>query len=157
MSLFEKLEADIEIKSPAAKFHDVFSCRPHHVNKMTPDKIHGCDLHDGDFGKKGTIVSWTYTHDGEKKTAKELVEDIDDVNNSTTFKVIEGELLKDYKLFRLIVKATPKVDGEGSVVHWTLEYEKMTPETPHPDSMLEFVVHCTKDIDAHLLEQTQAN
>ncbi|XP_065854937.1 MLP-like protein 43 [Euphorbia lathyris] len=151
MSLVEKMDADVEIKSSAEKFHDVFSCRPHHVKNMTPDKIHGCDLHEGDFGKQGTIVNWTYTHDGEKKVAKELVEEIDDVNNSTTFKVIEGDLMKEYKLFRLTVKATAKGDGkEGSVVNWTLEYERMNHQIAQPNTLLDFLVNCTKDIDAHL-------
>ena len=62
MALVGKLEADVEIQAPAHLFHDVFSCRPHHVNIMSPDKIQGCDLHDGDWGKKGTVICWSYTH-----------------------------------------------------------------------------------------------
>ncbi|XP_065864947.1 MLP-like protein 43 [Euphorbia lathyris] len=156
MSSVEKVEINVEIKSPADKFHDVFSCRPHHVNTMSPDTVHACDLHEGDFGKQGTVVCWSYTHDGEKKIAKELVEEIDDVNNSTTFKVIEGDLLKDYKFFRFIVKATPKGEG-GSVVNWTLEYEKMNPQTSPPHTLLDFLAQCTRDIDSHLVAQLQIN
>ncbi|KAJ8751486.1 hypothetical protein K2173_016706 [Erythroxylum novogranatense] len=155
MSLLGKLEADVEIKSPAGKFHDVFSCRPHHVNTMSPDKIHGVDLHEGHWGKEGTVITWNYTHDGVKKTAKEIVEAIDDNNNSTTFRVIDGDLMKEYKDFRLIVQATPKPNGEGSVVHWTLVYQKLHPQIPDPATLLEFAVHCSKDVDAHLT-QTQA-
>ncbi|WCJ33566.1 MLP-like protein 28 [Euphorbia peplus] len=153
MSLVEKVHADVEIKSSAEKFHQVFSYRPHHVNTMTPDNIHGCDLHDGAFGKPGSIVFFTYTHDGEKKTAKELVEEIDDVNLSTTLKVIEGDIMKDYKLFKAIIKATPK--GKGSIVGLTFEYEKKKPETPDPHTLLAFLVNCTYDIDAHLLSEEE--
>ncbi|KAJ8751504.1 hypothetical protein K2173_016732 [Erythroxylum novogranatense] len=155
MSLLGKLEADVEIKAPAGKFHDVFSCRPHHVNTMCPDKVHGVDHHEGDWGKEGTVMTWNYTHDGLKKTAKEIVEAIDDTNNSTTFRVIDGDLMKEHKDFRFIVQATPKPNGEGSVVHWTLVYEKLNPWTPDPVTLLEFVIHCTEDIDAYLA-QTQA-
>ncbi|OAY29253.1 MLP-like protein 43 [Manihot esculenta] len=154
MTLFGKLEADVEVAAPADQFHDVFSCRPHHVSIMTPEKIHGVDLHDGDWGKEGTVICWKYFHDGSPKIAKEIIEAIDDVNLSTTFKVVEGDLLNDYKNFKLIVQATPKENG--SLVHWTLEYEKIHENTQDPHSLLEFVVHCSKDISAHLI-QVQGN
>ncbi|XP_050232660.2 MLP-like protein 28 [Mercurialis annua] len=149
MALVGKLEGEVEIKASAEHFHDVFSCRPHHVNVMSPDKIQGCDLHEGEWGKHDTIISWNYTHDGVAKVAKELVEKIDDENLSTTFKVIEGDLLNEYKEFRLIVKATPK-EGGGSLVHWTLTYEKLHEGIPDPHSLLEFCLHTSKDICSHL-------
>ncbi|KAF2316805.1 hypothetical protein GH714_042146 [Hevea brasiliensis] len=154
MALLGKLEADVEVNAPADQFHDVFSCRPHHVSIMSPEKIQGCELHEGEWGKEGTVVCWNYFHDGSPKIAKEIIEAIDDVNFSTTFKVVEGDLLKDYKSFKLIVQATPK--EKGSLVHWTLEYEKINENTPDPNTLLEFVVHCSKDIAAHLT-QAQKN
>ncbi|CAN1284736.1 MLP-like protein 34 [Linum perenne] len=90
--------------------------------------------------------------DGKAKVAKEVIEEIDDVNLSTTFRVIEGDLMKDYKNFKLVVKATPqkKIEGEEwCLVRWILDYEKLKEETPEPFSLLEFVVHTSKDIDDH--------
>ncbi|CAN1284725.1 MLP-like protein 28 [Linum perenne] len=87
---------------------------------------------------------------GVHKVAKELIEDIDDVNLSTTFKVIEGDITKDYKEFKLTVKATPET-ADTSLVHWTIVYEKLKEEFPDSDaiSILDFVVHMSKDIDDH--------
>uniref|UniRef100_A0A2C9U680 Bet v I/Major latex protein domain-containing protein n=1 Tax=Manihot esculenta TaxID=3983 RepID=A0A2C9U680_MANES len=117
MTLWGKLEVHFWIDAHADQFHDVFSCQPHHISNMSPHKIQGCDLDE----------------DGSAKVAK------DDVNLLTVFKVIEGDLLKcefvnrfqmieadllkEYKSFKLTVQATPK--GEGSVARWTLEYEKI--------------------------------
>ncbi|XP_037495143.1 MLP-like protein 31 isoform X1 [Jatropha curcas] len=148
MALTGKLEADVEIKASADKFHDVFGSRPHHVKHATPHNIKGCELHDGEFGKEGSVVFWNYVHDGVPKVAKEIVEKIDDVNLSTTFTVIEGDLLKEYKNFKITVKATPK--GTGSVAHWTLEYEKLNKDIPDPHSLVKFLLDVSKDIDAHL-------
>ncbi|KDP38075.1 hypothetical protein JCGZ_04718 [Jatropha curcas] len=165
MALTGKLEADVEIKASADKFHDVFGSRPHHVKHATPHNIKGCELHDGEFGKEGSVVFWNYVHDGGfgkegsvvfwnyvhdgvSKVAKEIVEKIDDVNLSTTFTVIEGDLLKEYKNFKITVKATPK--GTGSVAHWTLEYEKLNKDIPDPHSLVKFLLDVSKDIDAHL-------
>ena len=53
-----------------------------------------------------------------------------------------------YKSFKFIVQATPK--GEGSLVRWTLVYEKLNVDVPDPNLMLQFAIDLTKDIDAHL-------
>ncbi|KAJ0095223.1 hypothetical protein Patl1_15443 [Pistacia atlantica] len=135
MSLVGQLETDVEIKAPARKFHDVFSCRPHHISNVCPEKIQGVDLHE----------------DGVPEVAKEIIEAIDDENNSTSFKVIEGHLLEKYKNFHLIVQATQK--EEGSLVHWILKYEKVSEDIPEPKGMLKLAIDVTKDIDAHLMEQ----
>ncbi|KDP44595.1 hypothetical protein JCGZ_22177 [Jatropha curcas] len=148
MSLTGKLEADVEIKASADKFHDVFGSRPHHLKHATPHNVQGCELHDGEFGKEGSVVCWNYVHDGVPKVAKDIVEKIDNVNLFTTYKVIEGDILKEYKSFKFTVKATPK--DTGSVVRWTLDYEKLNKNIPDPHSILQLLIEISKDIDAHL-------
>ena len=88
------------------------------------------------------------TVDGKAVMSKEVLEAIDDKNNSVTFKVIGGLLMDLYKSFKFIVQATPK--GEGSLVRWTLVYEKLKVDVPDPNLMLQFAIDLTKDIDAHL-------
>ncbi len=88
------------------------------------------------------------TVDGKAVMSKEVLEAIDDKNNSVTFKVIGGLLMELYKSFKFIVQAIPK--GEGSLVRWTLVYEKLNVDVPDPNLMLQFAIDLTKDIDAHL-------
>ncbi|XP_039040594.1 MLP-like protein 31 [Hibiscus syriacus] len=145
-----KLDIYVEIKASPQQFHDMFTNRPHHVHHTSSDKIQGCDLHDGEFGKVGTILNWTYVHDGKAKKAKELVEAVDPAKNLITFRVLEGDLLEDYKSFVFAIQASPNRGGSGSVVHWTLEYEKLHEGIDHPESMVEFVKDLSIDIDAHL-------
>ena len=80
--------------------------------------------------------------------SKEVLEAIDGKNNSVTFKVIGGLLMDLYKSFKFIVQATPK--GEGSLVRWTLVYEKLNIDVPDPNLMLQFAIDLTKDTDANL-------
>ncbi|CAI0448739.1 unnamed protein product [Linum tenue] len=123
MSLLHgKLEAYVGIRVAADLFHDIFSGRPHHISDMAPEKIKACAVHEGDWGKPGTVINWDYCH---------------------------GDLMKEYKNFKLVVQATPQSGGEWSLVHWTLEYEKLNEEIPEPFSLLQFVVHTSKDIDDH--------
>ncbi|CAN1168833.1 MLP-like protein 43 [Linum perenne] len=151
--LHGKLEAYVGVRVSADVFHDIFSCRPHHVAQMTPEKIKACELHEGEWGKPGTVTTWNYFHDGEAKVAKNVTEEIDNVKLSTTYKVIEGDLMKDYNNFKIVVKATPQkttTDGEEwCLVHWIMDYQKLKEETPEPFSLLQYAVHVSKDIDDH--------
>ncbi|EOY01015.1 hypothetical protein QUC31_013998 [Theobroma cacao] len=153
-ALTGKLEGDVEIKASAEKFHDMFCNKPHHVSNTCSEKVQGCELHDGDWGTEGSIICWSYVHDGEAKKAKQVIEAIDSEKNSITFRMIEGDLMKEYKSFVIKFQATPKSEGEGSIVHWTFEYEKLHEGIAHPETLLEFLLSVSKDISAHL---TQGN
>ncbi|XP_062111148.1 MLP-like protein 28 [Humulus lupulus] len=152
-NLFGKLETDVEIKASAAKFHDIFKHRPHHISNHSTDKIKGVDIHEGEWGTVGSVIFWNYVHDGKERVAKEIVEAIDDENNSITFRVIEGDLMEHFKSFKLTIQANSKAEGEdGCIVHWTLEYEKNHGEIIDPHTLLQFVADVSKDLESHLLE-----
>ncbi|XVF85380.1 hypothetical protein PTKIN_Ptkin17bG0113100 [Pterospermum kingtungense] len=88
------------------------------------------------------------------KVGKEVVQAIDSEKNAITFRVIEGDL-KEYKSFVVHIQASPNPKSEGgSIVHWTLEYERLHDAIAHPETLLQFVFDISKDIDAHL---TQGN
>ncbi|EOA34466.1 hypothetical protein CARUB_v10022006mg [Capsella rubella] len=91
--------------------------------------------------------------DGEAKVAKERIEAVEPEKNLITFRVIEGDLLKEYKSFVITIQVTPKQGGRGSVVHWHVEYEKIDDKVAHPETFLEFCVHVSKEIDEHLLNE----
>ncbi|GLT67683.1 hypothetical protein SLA2020_399730 [Shorea laevis] len=119
MSLSGKLETDVELKASAQQFHE-----------------------------EGSVIICNYVHDGKAKVSKEQVEKIDPVKNLVTYKVIEGDLLNEYKSFKIIVQVTPK--GTSSVSHWTDEYEKQHPGISHLETLLQFAAELSKEIDSHL-------
>ncbi|KAE8705453.1 MLP-like protein 34 [Hibiscus syriacus] len=108
----------------------------------------------GEWGKVGTIVNWSYVHDGKAKQAKEVIAAVDPGKNLITFRVIEGDLMDEYKTFLLTIQVSPKSESSGSVMHWTLEYEKLHDGIDHPETLLEFVRDVSKDIEAQLTQQT---
>ena len=70
-----------------------------------------------------------------------------------TYSVLEGDLMEHFKSFVGTIIANPKPDGsEGSVVHWTMEYEKHHEEIIDPHTLLQFAVDLAKDIDAHIVK-----
>ena len=93
-----------------------------------------------------------YISDGKPRKTKEVIEAIDDEKNSITFRVIEGDLTEHYSRIVLTLQVTPKSDGEGSVVHWIVEYEKHHGDIVDPHTFVELLNEVTKDLDVHLLQ-----
>jgi len=150
MDLSGKMVREVEIKSDGDVFHEVFRYRPHHVAKMSPGNIQSCDLHEGDWGTVGSVIFWNYTHDGKEKTAKEVIEAIDEEKKLVRFKVVEGDLMQLYKTFVITVHVDQK--GENSLVTWTFEYEKLNGDVEDPTTLMDFLIVTTKDIETHHLK-----
>ncbi|XVF18288.1 hypothetical protein REPUB_Repub11eG0008300 [Reevesia pubescens] len=154
-TLSGKLETEIQIKAAAHYFHDIFCNKTHKISSVSSDKVKSCSLHEGEWGNVGSVVAWSYVdQDGEVKNAKKMVESIDYDKKSITFVVTEGGILNEYKYFKMTIKATPKSEGEGSVVTWTMEYERMHEGVAHPETLLNLATKVSKDVDSHL---TQGN
>ncbi|KAG8371373.1 hypothetical protein BUALT_Bualt13G0081100 [Buddleja alternifolia] len=133
MGLIGKLIAAIEFKAGGDLFHELVRYRPHHISATSPEKVQGCDLHEGEFGHAGSIISWRYTHDEEKKVIE--------------FKMLEGDLMEQYKAFIITIHIETK--GDIDFVTWTLEYEMLNEDVEHPISLLSFFIDLTKDIETH--------
>ncbi|MGJ2918475.1 MLP family protein, partial [Salmonella enterica subsp. enterica serovar Paratyphi A] len=127
-----------------------FSSKPHHISTISPAKIHGVDLHEGDWGKVGSVITWNYTHNGKKQSAKDIVEAIDEETKTVTYKVIEGDLMEQYKNFKATVHVDTK--GESNLVTWTFEYEKLSEKVEDPNDLLDYVINLCKDIETHHLK-----
>ncbi|KAK4479146.1 hypothetical protein RD792_014657 [Penstemon davidsonii] len=166
MGLTGKLVAAIEFRAGGDVFHELVTLKPHHVSKTSPEKVQGCDLHEGEFGKVGSVICWRYTHgksyilydinldmvgstEGKEKTAKQLIQAIDEEKNSIEFKMLEGDLMKLYKDITLHIDTKDGID----LVTWTLEYETLHDDVEHPISLLSFFIDMTKDIENHHLQK----
>ncbi|KAL1544893.1 kirola-like [Salvia divinorum] len=149
MGLHGKLIAAIEFKAGGDVFHEIMRYNPEHLSKATPDKVHGCDLHEGEFGHAGSIICWKYTHDGKVKRAKQVIQSIDEEKKLIQFKMLEGDLMEIYKTF--VITTHVETMNDIDLVTWTLEYEMLNEDVEHPISLLSFFIDITKDIESHHL------
>ncbi|KAK1380793.1 Kirola like [Heracleum sosnowskyi] len=149
MGLIGKLICQTSIKTDGDVFHEICSSRLHHVHTMSPENIHSCDLHEGEFGKVGSIFYLNYNIDGKQMVAKERVEAIDEEQKQVTYKVIEGELLKSFKIF--VVTVHVDTSGVDNLVTWSFDYEKVDESIKDPTEYLDFVLRINKDIETHHL------
>ncbi|CDP00800.1 unnamed protein product [Coffea canephora] len=129
-------------------FHDVLSKRPHDLATITPEKVQGFTLLGGDLGTVGSKICWHYTHDGKDRVAKEIIQDINEEKKSIVFKMIEGDLMELYKTFTIMYHVDVLGDEE-SLITWTLDYEKLKEDTPHPGTFLNLLLHAVEDIESH--------
>ncbi|KAK4479145.1 hypothetical protein RD792_014656 [Penstemon davidsonii] len=151
MGLTGKLVAAIEFRAGGDVFHDLVTHKPHHVSTTTPEKIQSCDLLEGEFGKVGSVICWRYTHEGKEKTAKQLIQAIDEEKKIIKLKILEGDLMKLYKDFLTTIHIDTK-DGID-LVTCTFEYETLHDDVEHPISLLSFFIDITKDIENHHLQK----
>uniref|UniRef100_A0A803MK90 Bet v I/Major latex protein domain-containing protein n=1 Tax=Chenopodium quinoa TaxID=63459 RepID=A0A803MK90_CHEQI len=87
---------------------------------------------------------------GKKCVAKEVVEAVDEEKKSVRFKVIEGDLLKEFKSISFSIHVVPK--GETTAVMWVAEFEKIADDGPYPTKIMDFCIHITRDIEKHHLK-----
>ncbi|XP_057732736.1 MLP-like protein 43 [Arachis stenosperma] len=151
-SQVQKIETEFPIKADAKEFYDVFCNKTHQVAKAWPDIVKSVVIHEGEWGTERSIISWNYVYDGKACVAKEIIEDIDKEDNKMSFRVLEADLLNHYKSFKFLLHAVPKKEG-GSMVHWTIEYEKINDNTSDPHTLLQLVVQESKQVEAHLISQ----
>ncbi|XP_057482426.1 kirola-like [Actinidia eriantha] len=150
MDLSGKMVRQVEILSDGDVFHEIFRYRPHHISEMSPENVQSVNLHEGDWGTVGSVISWNYTIDGKEKTAKDIIEAIDEETKSVTFKVVEGDLMELYKTFKIVVHVDTK--GENNLVTWTFHYEKLKEDVEEPNTLMDICIAVTKDIETHHLK-----
>ncbi|KAG8382752.1 hypothetical protein BUALT_Bualt05G0110000 [Buddleja alternifolia] len=127
-------------------FHDLFRHKPHHLAIITPNHIQSCDLPEGESGDLGSVSLWKYTDEGQEKYAKTVIEAIDEEKKLVKFKAVEGDVLQIYKEYTTIHVDT---NGDDHLVTWTNAYEKLSEDSPDPNSLLNLAINLIKEIEAH--------
>ncbi|KAK1423128.1 hypothetical protein QVD17_18423 [Tagetes erecta] len=150
MALSGKRVFQFEIKSSGNLFHELWKTKPHELPSLTPTTIQNCQVLDGQVGTVGSILLWNYFHDGKDCVSKARIKDINESKKSITFEVLEGDVLEQYKTFISHVQVDKH--GSNNLVSWTVEYEKLNPNIPDPDTFMEICKQMAKDIETHHLQ-----
>ncbi|KAK6790712.1 hypothetical protein RDI58_009793 [Solanum bulbocastanum] len=147
MGLKGKLIASLEVRGGGHSIFDIYHTNTHHVSNISPSIVNHFEIHEGEVVKDGSIVSWNYNEDGQKKIVKQVIEAIDPHEKLIKWKVIEGDILELYSFFTIVTSC------EHEWTTWSFEYEKKFEDTPEPLNFLGLILDVTKHIDDHLLKQ----
>ncbi|XP_061355542.1 MLP-like protein 328 [Gastrolobium bilobum] len=151
MALPNSLEVELEVKASADHFYDTLKGKKQHrVHDVASDHIHKVEVHEGEWEKSGTVKQVTFAVGDTVETLKERVE-FDDENKKITYFILEGDMLKYYKSYNVILLVIPK--GEHCLVKWSLFYEKVDDTAPAPTKYKDLLVKLTRNIETHLVEE----
>ncbi|KAL0345204.1 UNVERIFIED_CONTAM: Kirola [Sesamum radiatum] len=146
-----KLIAQVAFKAGATCFITSWLRSLNIWPNVTPGKIQACDLHQGNYGTDGSVIQWKYTLDGKAQTAKQLLHDIDETKKQIKFKMLEGDLVELYK--NMIITVHVETKGGVDFIIWTIDYELINADNPHPLSLLNWTIEFTKDMEAHISDK----
>lgn len=89
-----------------------------------------------------------YLIDDKAQTAKQVLQGIDKEKKTISWKMLEGDLCVLYK--DLVITAHVETKNGVDFITWTIDYELISPENPHPVSFLNFFICLTKDLESHI-------
>ncbi|XP_058184353.1 kirola-like [Rhododendron vialii] len=118
---------------------------------MSPGNIRNVEFPQGNWGTVGSVIVWHYNQDGKEKTDKAHLEVIDEENKLMTLTAVEGDLLQQYKTYRVTMQVDTKGENHSGI--WALEYEKLSEDVEDPTTFMDMLVGVTKDIEVHHLNQ----
>ncbi|CAH1414143.1 unnamed protein product [Lactuca virosa] len=145
-----KRVAKVKIKSDGDVFHELWKSLQLQIPSMTPTTFQSCQTLGGQVGIVGCVILWNYFLDGKDCFAKTQIVDIDSEKKSITYKLLDGDLANQYET--LVVNIRVEADGLENLVTWTAEYEKLSPDVPDPDTLMDFYIKATKEIETRLLQ-----
>ncbi|CAN0908713.1 MLP-like protein 328 [Linum grandiflorum] len=146
-----KLEAEVELKAPPAKFFNVLRKAAHQIPAHAPSTIRAVKCHQGDWETDKAIKIWSYTCEGKTEVFKERVES-DEQNKIVKLNGLEGDLMKIYRVYNSIFQFVSKTGGDGGVAKLSIEYEKLDSSFPPPTKYMDFIINFTKETDAALVQ-----
>lgn len=82
--------------------------------------------------------------------SKERVDAVDEGNKKVSYSVVGGDLLKYYKNYKCHLSVAPK--GEGSLLKWGCEFEKVSEEVGVPHFIKDFAVKSFQALDSYNLK-----
>ncbi|OVA01731.1 Bet v I domain [Macleaya cordata] len=153
MAQIQKLEFQTELKCPADKFYGMFKQNLTQLTKYFPETYESIQVIEGDGPSVGSVRFWNYELDGQSFTCKDRTMVVDDEKRSMIWSIFEGEVMNLYNTLELKLQVSTSPKGKGSLVKWTVEFEKANEDAPIPTAYINLTERISKGMDLHLLKQ----
>ncbi|KAL0799063.1 hypothetical protein Bca101_054238 [Brassica carinata] len=141
MAGVQTLDLEIQVNMTADRFFNSFKNK----KGSFTDKTEAVSIHHDDTNSNSSIQIWNLIVDGKMEQIKEKTE-VDEENMSVSFLAMEGDVLEQYKSYKIILDVVPKDDGV-CIAKWKWEYEKLNDDVPPPTKYIAFVADYTRDLE----------
>ncbi|XVE92479.1 hypothetical protein REPUB_Repub01dG0100600 [Reevesia pubescens] len=149
MACSGQLHVEVELKSPVEKVWGTIRDSTKIFPEALSHDYKSIEVLEGDGKAPGSIRLINYAEGSPiVKISKERIESVDEAGKIYIYSIIDGDLMKYYKIFISKIIVIPK--GESSCVKWSCEFEKASEEIPDPSVIKDFAVKNFKEIDDYL-------
>ncbi|KAL5974327.1 hypothetical protein ACLOJK_030991 [Asimina triloba] len=146
-----KLELEVEVKSAVDKYWAAIKDSTNLFPKIFPQQYQSIEVVEGDGVSVGSVRLVKFGEGIPVITcSKEKIDVSDEEKKLVSYSVIDGDLINLYKTFKAHFQLAPK--GDGSLVKWSIEYEKAADEVPDPILFQDFASQTFAQLDEHLLK-----
>ncbi|RZC48150.1 hypothetical protein C5167_041090 [Papaver somniferum] len=143
-----KLVTKSNVNCGANDFYTIFK---QHVDvpKAIPQIYKCVKVVEGDGTTSGCIKEWGYHCEGKELIVKEKTTYTDETR-TICHCVVGGDIANEYKKFYAILVVNPKPCGNGSIVSWTVDYEKINKDSPIPIPYIALFARVIEGLDSYL-------
>ncbi|KAI3952947.1 hypothetical protein MKX01_028639 [Papaver californicum] len=145
--LVGKLVTESEVNCNADEYYKIW--KHHEEVPNVTEHISDVKVIEGHGTTSGCVKQWNYTIGGEERHVHEKTT-FNDETRTIHHSAIGGDVMKNNKKFDAILVVNPKANGKGSIVSWTIEYEKLNEDSPVPIEYLQFFQFQIEDLNTHL-------
>ncbi|XP_022935319.1 kirola-like [Cucurbita moschata] len=147
MAQIAKVSQKVQLRSSGHKFYELLKNKMDFVFQMFPDVYKSWKVLEGNGLAHGSIIHLKYNVDGPSKAKERLA--IDDANKSITFECLEGDLFRDFEVFKLKIEVVEN-GSNGCSTNWSIEYVKANEDVAPPHNYLIIAAKISKGIDDYL-------
>ncbi|KAE8650619.1 major latex protein 149 [Cucumis sativus] len=148
MAQIAKISEQVQLKCSGHKFYDFFTNKMDSVIQMFPHIVTSYKILEGNGFAHGSVIHLKYNIGGPAEIKERLA--FDDANKSIAFEVFEGDLFRDFEVFKMKMQVINEKGSNGSSVNWSIEFVKENEDVAAPHHYLTIAAQSSKTLDDYL-------
>ncbi|XP_022998715.1 major latex protein 15-like isoform X2 [Cucurbita maxima] len=152
MSRTDSIWVKVPLKSSPEKYYGFFRNHMGDLVNLFPQYYSSIQLVEGANFSPDCIIQFKYSLGGRSLSANVKIKTVDDAKKLLAYNIIEGDVLKHYKVFEVrmeVVNGGTSKGGGGSFAKWSVVFEKANENVAAPEDYLEWFVKICKGVDAY--------
>ncbi|XP_022143318.1 LOW QUALITY PROTEIN: major latex protein 149-like [Momordica charantia] len=154
MAQISIISEQVQLKCSGLKFYETYIKKIGSLHQMFPENLKSYEIVEGNGFTNGIISHWKYDFGSLTEAKLRLV--MDEPNKSITLEFLEGDLFRDFEVFKVKVEVSDGGSHGMSSVKWCVEFVKTNEDVPPPHNYLQFGLKLCKALDAYISKKVMS-